>query len=545
MKCKITGLSILLILGAIFLGGCGAGEYQVGGAVTGLDQTTERVGMDLNDGQETLAVPTGKFKFDTKLKVGLQYKVSVTSVPPAARCSIRNFEGVISSASPSSVQVNCAWLGQQSIEFSENVTVDSGVVDQTGEIYISGRKGNATYIQKLDTDGSVIWTKMYDPSIVFIISDIVADSDGGIYCVGTATTAFGDMAPSLGNRDIIAMHLNSSGDMQWVRTLGGAGENSGAGVHLHGGILYVSGKSWGGGQYEGLPLPSSQIADIVVSALQANTGADVWNKIIHSGVNESTGGGLTTDKNENVILTGYVSGGNTIYRLSSQDGTIMNQKRLSNGSAIGKIQLTSDGNIVLAGTVQDSFLSFKRFAEGDAFVMEVDNDFNLVWADLLGVNEDAAGFQLVSITSGVWLDAEGNILVSGTLSSGAFRDQVNRGGTDAFVAQWSPTGQRQLVRQFGTSGSDLPVYSAVLPNSDILVGGATDGDMAGNGASISGRHQFMAVFRPVTNGIVCAGQDTDQDGICDDLDSDDDNDGFPDSVDACPLVAGDTNGCPS
>jgi hypothetical protein len=69
---------------------------------------------------------------------------------------------------------------------------------------------------KLDSSGNVQWTKTIGGSLTDIAFSIIQSSDGG-YVVAGETWSFG-----AGSADIYVVKLDSGGNVQWTKTIGGS-----------------------------------------------------------------------------------------------------------------------------------------------------------------------------------------------------------------------------------------------------------------------------------------------------------------------------------
>jgi hypothetical protein len=75
------------------------------------------------------------------------------------------------------------------------------------------------YVVKLDSSGNVIWTKTIGGSNSDAAYSIIQSSDGG-YVVAGYTESFG-----AGYRDIYVVKLDSAGNVQWAKTIGGSSDD--------------------------------------------------------------------------------------------------------------------------------------------------------------------------------------------------------------------------------------------------------------------------------------------------------------------------------
>jgi hypothetical protein len=116
----------------------------------------------------------------------------------------------------------------------------------------------------------------------------------------------------------------------------------------------------------------------------------------------------------------------------------------------------------------------------DAFVRKYDPDGNVVWTHQFGTN----GLdQVLAITAD-----GGGVTVAGS-TEGRFPGQQYVGGSDAFVARFTASGELHWLHQFGTRRDDRAT-SVAAGGSGIFVGGATEGTL---GASRrGGKDAFVA-----------------------------------------------------
>jgi hypothetical protein len=73
------------------------------------------------------------------------------------------------------------------------------------------------YVVKLDSSGNVVWTKTIGGSNWDYLWSIIQSGDGG-YVVAGWTLSFG-----AGGADMYVVKLDSSGNVQWTKTIGGGG----------------------------------------------------------------------------------------------------------------------------------------------------------------------------------------------------------------------------------------------------------------------------------------------------------------------------------
>jgi hypothetical protein len=250
-------------------------------------------------------------------------------------------------------------------------------------------------------------------------SAVATDSAGNVYVTGcTMGVVDGSNA---GAQDFFVAKYDAAGARQWVRQLGGTGDDCAAGIAVDvAGNAYVTGVT--SGNLDGNVSAGSY--DIFLTKYDTN-GAKQWTRQFGG-----TGGDVPTG----IAYDGVDS----LYVVGSTSGDL-------------------DG-IVDAGN-------------GDAFVIKYTTDGGKVWTRLLGT---AAG----DGASGVALDSAGNVYVSGG-TSGAIDGSVADPHHDIFVASLDASGGTRWIRQFGTTSGDEASAIATSPSGDVFLFGLTAGSLDG------------------------------------------------------------------
>lgn len=94
-----------------------------------------------------------------------------------------------------------SWWDDSTVEVSETNCDEKGLCD--------------ILLVKIDKDGNTVWEKTYGGSSYEKVGDVVKTVDNGYLIVGS-TSSYGK-----GNYDIIAIKVNSEGEMKWMETYGG------------------------------------------------------------------------------------------------------------------------------------------------------------------------------------------------------------------------------------------------------------------------------------------------------------------------------------
>ena len=129
----------------------------------------------------------------------------------------------------------------------------------------------------MGTSGNLVWNTFLGGAGNDNVSAIAVNSSDQIFVAGSSTAAWG--APTRaysGGSDIFAAEVNLFGEVAWNTFLGGAGDDYGFGIALHGSSLLVMGVSsatWGS--------PSSAYsANDDTAVAQLTAGGLVWNTFL-------------------------------------------------------------------------------------------------------------------------------------------------------------------------------------------------------------------------------------------------------------------------
>ncbi len=333
---------------------------------------------------------------------------------------------------------------------------------------------------------------------------IVIDASGNIYTTGSfGREADFDPGPGvlnltpLGSRDVFLSKVDSSGNLVWVRQIGGAAsyaEGLDVAVDASGNV-YATGRFFGTVDFDpGAGVQNlSGASDRMFVVKLDSVGDYVWAGSNSSATTNASswGFGIATDSSGNVYTTGRFSDtfdfdpGPGISNLSAPSGSeIFVSKWDNNGdfvwaadmdsssgnSGIDRgldIAVDSDANIYVTGYFRGTvdfdpgpysspLTTLSTGSSRNAFVFKLDTDRNFVWAkNIADSASDSAG-------EGLTVDAQGNVYTTGWFNDTADFDpgsgtnnRTSQGGLDAFVGKLDPGGNLEWIQTIGGSGSDV------------------------------------------------------------------------------------------
>ena len=252
-------------------------------------------------------------------------------------------------------------------------------------------------IYKVDTSGSVIWSKTYSTPVNETAKYIEQTSDGGYIIAGSQNDA-------LGLYDILVLKIDYNGDYQWHQILGRTENEYADMIHEinSGYILTADTKSYGAGGY-----------DVILYELDTN-GIEVWSQTYGDSLQNGCQGILLTDDGN------YLSYGETETAPASAFDFYL-EKIDTNGlslwrntfGGIGTDAIFSALNNGIGGYIFTGYSnSYNGSAPLDLVLMNVDSAGNILWVQTYGGSGIDIGYEIIKS-----VDNNGYILTGKTVDS--------------------------------------------------------------------------------------------------------------------------------
>ncbi|MCE3280258.1 MAG: hypothetical protein K0S44_2449 [Bacteroidetes bacterium] len=417
--------------------------------------------------------------------------------------------------------------------------------DASGNIYVSGcyygtvdldpdsqtmltftsNGSNDIFIMKLDATGNLLWVKtmggLYSTENY---SSMVTDSFGNTYSTGFfADTVDFDPGPGIFNLSttsgvhLFVQKLDSNGNLLWVKQIGGGYETIGSAINLsQSNNIFITGHF--GSTVDFDPSPASvtltSLGDVDVFVLKLDSSGNFkWAKSI-GGVNYDQGISIITDNSENVYTSGcfigtvdfdpgiavqnLVTNGNTynafLLKLDSSGDFKFAKKIAMEGSSYGTDMVVGgNGSIYLAGNFQNSvdldpgmgFHEIISRGQADVFISKYDSLGNYLWGKQTGGDYDDEIFSLI-------IDPTETLYAYGSFSNTAYFDD-NMAASLTSVEPWKL--DIFLLKMSADSCMDLLVSidSATNANCTSL------GFAAASAINGQPPYSFMWDTNPVTN----------------------------------------------
>jgi len=270
-------------------------------------------------------------------------------------------------------------------------------------------------------------------------SSLIQTSDGG-YAIAGFTESFG-----AGEADVYVIKLDSNGNLQWTKTIGGQHREEGTSlIQTSDGGYAIAGVtiSFGAGE-----------ADVYVVKLDAN-GKPQWTKTI-GGPKDDRGFSLIQTSDGGYAIAGYTKSfgaGEWDFYVVKLDanGNLQWTKTIGgpkDDQGFSLIQ-TSDGGYVIAGGT-DSFGAGKA----DVYVVKLDANGNLQWTKTIGGEYFDGGSSIIQTADG------GYAIGGATTSFGA-------GLLDVYVVKLDANGNLQWTKTIGGPASEIGNFHSLIQTSD-------------------------------------------------------------------------------
>jgi hypothetical protein len=285
-----------------------------------------------------------------------------------------------------------------------------------------GAGGFDIYVVKLDSGGNVQWTKTIGGSDGDVANSIIQSSDGG-YVVAGLTRSFG-----AGDYDFYVVKLDSSGNVIWTKTIGGS------------------------------------LTDVAWSIIQSSDGGYVV-----AGWTWSFGAG-----GSDIYVVKLDSGGNVQW--AKTIGGSNNDGSVSFFYAAVSITQSSDGSYVVAGSTQ----SFGAGAYPDMYVVKMDANGNVCFSQNITNYSVSSTVGSFSSPSTVAISQSPTVnIVSPTVSSGGSVNDVCpsspaphlcSGSQDCSFSSAIASGEKEDVKSYGCSAGGV-LSRFLIPASMLIVYG--------------------------------------------------------------------------
>jgi hypothetical protein len=396
---------------------------------------------------------------------------------------------------------------------SVQVTVDGGYIvagyTSSNDSDVSSNHGNDDFwVAKLNSTGMLEWQKCLGGSQFDQSYSIQQTADSGYVVTGFSASNDGDVTANQGNDDYWIVKLNGAGTLQWQKNYGGSSFDDALSIRqtTDGGYIVAGDTESNDGDVTG----SHGGYDVWLVKLDS-TGNLQWQKCL-GGSTDDTAASIQQTSDGGYIVggstlsnNGDVTGnhGNWDYWIVKLNDTagIQWQKCLGGaGQDIGySIQETTDSGYVVAG--------FTRSTDGDVtglhgtatqpdhWVVKLSNAGSLLWQKCLGGSYDDKAYSIQQTQDGGYIVAGYTKSNDGDVT-GNHATNVH----DEWIVKLTDSGNLEWQKCLGGSGEDWARSIQQTVDGYIVAGftASNDGDVTGNHG---GRDYWIVKLDTSTTGI--------------------------------------------
>lgn len=303
--------------------------------------------------------------------------------------------------------------------------------------------GTSGLAMKLNDQGEVEWSKSIGGAGMDNLSDILEGPDGRLWLGGTTTTNTGGAPSALIGR------ISPDGTPFWFKTLGSSGEEQ---------LRKMAFASNGDILLTGLCQSVDDSYDIFVARMSAE-GTMIWSAVygtpeyeVPLAIVEGLDGSIyvwahqdgESTQNYDAVLVKIAPGGQLI--ASKRYGLALNELAWD-------MVVLPDGDLLLSGDTNSSGAGLN-----DSFVIRTDGDGNVLWSNTYGSQSNEHGINLVLTKN------DGFALVGATSS-------IGQGGLDFMVLSLNFAGGMKHVDAYGGEIKDVAHGAIRTPDDGFMIVG--------------------------------------------------------------------------
>ena len=330
-----------------------------------------------------------------------------------------------------------ALLGGSGSDQSQSVAIDSEKnIIVCGATDSDGAGSSDLLIAKYDSLGALQWAKTLGGASPDAGDAVAIDSSDNIILCGFTNS------DGAGGTDVLIAKYNSSGVLQWDRTLGGSGRDQAYSVCVDSAdnIIVV-----------GLTDSDGAGSNDLLIAKYNSSGTLQWNRTL-GGASTDAGNAVAIDSADNIIAVGYTysdGAGDADFLIAKYNSSgVLQWDRTLGGASTDTgeaVAIDSLDNIIVCGHTYPGATGI-----GDFIIAKYNSSGTLQWDRTLGGASDDRAFEVA-------IDSSDNIIVCGyTFSDGA-------GNRDSIIAKLPPDGSGT-----GTYGS-FTYQEAVLTDAAAVL----------------------------------------------------------------------------
>ncbi len=269
--------------------------------------------------------------------------------------------------------------------------ISGGWIDASGNVYLAGAYYSSNYygwLAKLNTSGTLQWQRSLNGSGQDFWYNAAVDTSGNVYVAGYSTSSGGS-----GNADALIAKYNSSGTLQWQRSIGGSGNEYASQMALSpdGSLLVLSGNT---------STSTAGNVDALITVINTATPSVAWQRSIGTS-GYDYGYGVALDSSNFIYWVASINGTLSLLKISS-GAAIQWQKSLPSSYGSGSVNLGPDGNLRIFAPVYAGADIYQFATDGTLLLartvsLDTSNGANTFSLTGLAVSSSAIVFSIYSV----------------------------------------------------------------------------------------------------------------------------------------------------
>lgn len=370
-----------------------------------------------------------------------------------------------------------------------------------GSVYITGYTQGAftgntnaghidAFLAKYDASGNLQWVKQIGGTN-YDYGYAVTTLDNNVYVTGYTNSA---LDGHLGSYDAFLASYDADGNKNWLKQFGSAGNDYAHGLAARGSLIFVAGYTSG----DMFGATNQGGVDIYLAAFDTSGNA-VPSQSLQTGTSsDDYAYALALAPDGGKVVVGATKGNIDGSNQGQTDAFAI--KIGSNGSQVWKKQfgstandrfwavaIDSDGSIYAGGATEGNLAGHASFGGTDPMLFKLNAaDGTPAWSRHIGNGTTETG-------RGVAIDSSGDVYLTGRSSDSmdpGDPEAAHIGNSDNYIVKFAADGTRGWTRQFGTATADESY--AIAAGAALYVAGATQGGMDGGNAG--GYDVFLARY---------------------------------------------------
>lgn len=355
-------------------------------------------------------------------------------------------------ATPTSTSNWVATIGGTALEQGGGVAVHTN-----GDIYTTFQSASQTagqqdiYLVKYNSTGTLQWQRSIGGATLDVPNGIALDSSGNPHIISRSNST-----GTAGADDFYIVKYDTTGALTWQRMIGGISNDDGYGIAVDSsGNVYVTG----------------DIGTVTGGAGSSDTGLIKYNsagtiqfQVSIGGTGYDSGRGVDFDSSGNVYLGAFevsTTGNNNFLIVKYNTSGVLQWQRIIGGSfddvCLG-IKIDVNNNIYSFGYSS----SATGGVTNDMLIFKHDTSGNLIWQKHISYNPGVNG----DVAAGLGVDGLGNIYISGHSTAAP-----QGGANDLFIIKLNSSGSLIWERTFGGTGQDYTSGNLVYFNGFFYISG--------------------------------------------------------------------------